>query len=313
VTRALSGVAVVTTFYRLDEHDITRYLDNISWKSWRQTIETSVSSTLDPNIGRDADLPSKTWRQMKTIVLVISMPNSPRREEFSTRARESNVEWSYFDAVSGLDASLHYDEKATLINVGRNLTVGELGCYSSHYLSWHRLIQSDATQMIVLEDDTLVDWEYIAELMNFDLSKRSIDWLRLYAKIPSRYRMICRPTLDHRRHIVEFLNYAGGTQGYVISRSGASKFLAHCRIVGCAIDTEMDRFWVHGVRDLAIFPFPIVELSGPSTIGGERGFVPGTGKGSALPASIRRRQFANRAIHKLRKLVYPLLHPAKVI
>jgi glycosyl transferase, family 25 len=247
---------------------------------------------------------------MKTIILVISMPDSSRRAEFSARARGAGVDWSYFDAVAGLDASLQYDEGATLIEVGRNLTAGELGCYSSHYLTWQHLVRSDATQMIVLEDDTLVDWGYMSELANFDLSERSIDWLRLYAKIPSRYRMISRPTLDHRRHIIEFLNYAGGTQGYAISRSGAQKFLAHCRVVRCAIDTEMDRFWMHGVRNLAIYPFPIVELDGPSTIGGERGFVPGTGRGPALPASIRARKLASKTIHKIRKVAYPLLHPA---
>ena len=250
---------------------------------------------------------------MKTVIRVISMPDSPRRSEFSDRARGARVDWSYFDAVVGLDKKLQYDEAAVLINVGRKLAAGELGCYSSHYLSWQYLLQSDATQMIVLEDDTLVDWEYIAELTKYDLSERSFDWLRLYAKIPSRYRMICRPTLEHRRHIIEFMNYAGGTQGYIITRSGAEKFLACCRVVRCAIDTQMDRFWIHGIRDLAIYPFPIVELTGPSTIGGERGFVPGAGQCVALPAALRVRRLAINAFHKIRKLAYPFLHPARLV
>jgi glycosyl transferase family 25 len=248
---------------------------------------------------------------MKTIIRVISLRDSPRRTEFTSRARGASVDWIYFDAVAGLDSSLQYDEAAILIDLGRNLTPGELGCYSSHYLLWQDLMLSDATQMIVLEDDTLVDWGYIAELVNFDLSERSIDWLRLFAKIPSRYRMICRPTLDHHRHIVEFLNYAGGTQGYVISRSGAEKFLRHGRVVNCAIDTKMDRFWIHGIRNLAVYPFPVIELHGPSTIGGERGYVPLVRRGLRPPVSLRMKQLASRAMHKIRKDLYPLLHPVR--
>jgi glycosyl transferase, family 25 len=36
------------------------------------------------------------------------------------------------------------------------------------------------------------------------------------------------------------------------------------------IDDEMDRTWVHGQRNLAVFPFPILEESADSTIGDTR-------------------------------------------
>ena len=36
----------------------------------------------------------------------------------------------------------------------------------------------------------------------------------------------------------------------------------------------MDRFWAHGVPNIGLFPFPVMELGLPSTIEGERRGLP---------------------------------------
>jgi glycosyl transferase family 25 len=210
-------------------------------------------------------------RPVKTLVKVISMKDSERRELFRNRALGPNVEWSFFDAQVGVAPGLRYDERRTLINLGNTLSDGELGCYSSHYMLWQELLQdADASQMIVLEDDTLVDWAYLARLVETNFSGFDIGYVRLFARMLSPYRVVQKHLADDTRFLIEFLDFTLGTQAYLVTRTGAAKFSEHCRVITRSIDVEMDRAWVHGVRNLAIYPFPVMELSGPSTIGGER-------------------------------------------
>ena len=87
---------------------------------------------------------------------------------------------------------------------------------------------------------------------------------------PARTALVKENFIDRARSIVELAGNAYGTQGYAITKAGAKLFLDHCRIVCRPIDDEMDRTWVHGQRNLAVFPSPILEESSGSTIGSSR-------------------------------------------
>jgi glycosyl transferase family 25 len=98
----------------------------------------------------------------------------------------------------------------------------------------------------------------------------NIPYLRLYYKWPARLSLLKPHFVEQSRSIVELSGPAFGTQGYLITQAGAKRLLDHCRVVRRPIDDEMDRSWVHGVRNLAIFPFPILEEAASSNIGGTR-------------------------------------------
>ncbi len=123
---------------------------------------------------------------------------------------------------------------------------------------------------MVLEDDVIVDWTFVGKLALVDLAAMGINYLRLYYKFPARAALVKENFIDRARSIVELAGNAYGTQGYAITKAGAKLFLDHCRIVCRPIDDEMDRTWVHGQRNLAVFPFPIIEESAGSTIGNTR-------------------------------------------
>jgi glycosyl transferase family 25 len=76
-----------------------------------------------------------------------------------------------------------------------------------------------------------------------------------------------RRYLNRNFSLLRLLGHAYGTQGYVITRVGAERLMAACRDIRRPIDDQMDRFWEHGVPNLAIFPFPIMEEAVPSAIG----------------------------------------------
>ncbi len=210
-------------------------------------------------------------RPVLTRIIVISMADAgERRTRFEARARTAPVAWSFYAAHTSLHPSLRYDEAGAIVAKGRPLRAGEIGCYSSHYAAWTDLQSSDADQYVVLEDDVIVDWTFVGKLAQVDLAAMGINYLRLYYKFPARAALVKENFIDRARSIVELAGNAYGTQGYTITKAGAKLFLDHCRIVCRPIDDEMDRTWVHGQPNLAVFPFPVLEESAGSTIGNTR-------------------------------------------
>ena len=208
---------------------------------------------------------------MRTRIIVISLPEAEeRRIRFLDRARNASVPWSFYPARAGLHPPLRYDEQAAIVAKGRPLRAGELGCFSSHYAAWEELQSDDVDQYVILEDDVIVDWAFVGKLAAIDLAGMGINYLRLYYKLPARAAMVKENFLERARSIVELSGSAYGTQGYAITKAGARIFLDHCRTVTRPIDDEMDRTWIHGQANLAVFPFPIMEDSSGSTIGNAR-------------------------------------------
>ena len=213
-------------------------------------------------------------RPCPTRILVVSLKHAgDRRRTFADRARDAGLEWEYFDACETLAPELVYDEAEARLRKGRPLSAGELGCYSSHYTLWQKLLADTAEQYIVLEDDVIVDWSMLRAVARTDLIASGIEYLRLYYKLPCPYIQRKRRFLTRTRTLIELTGAAYGTQGYVITRAAAEKFVDYCRRATHPIDDQMDRFWDHGVPNLCLFPFPLIEEAGASTIGEDR-FVP---------------------------------------
>ncbi|MCI4592662.1 glycosyltransferase family 25 protein [Sphingobium sp. BYY-5] len=206
-----------------------------------------------------------------TPVLVVSMENATaRRAAFTERARATGLPWRFFDGKRTLADGLVLAADAVERNKGRQLTQGEIGCYSSHFSIWQDMIANGTRQSIVLEDDTIVDWAFLARLAETNLTAEGIPYLRLYAKTPTWQKKIRKDFLQHSRTVVELVGNAYGTQAYVITLEGARAFSQACRVVRRPIDDEMDRSWDHGVRNLMLFPAPVIEEFVESGIGSTR-------------------------------------------
>jgi glycosyl transferase, family 25 len=206
-----------------------------------------------------------------TKVVVISLPDAAdRRTTFTQRARGTTLEWTWFDAQRELAPGLTHDPDEAIVAKGRPMYPGELGCYSSHYAAWLMFLESGAPQLLVLEDDTIVDWGFLEKLAAVDFQAAGLAYLRLYAKRPCALREVLRNAIERQRTLVEYLDRPLGTQGYVMTREGARRFVRHCRVVRRPLDDELDRSWDHGIACLGIFPFPVIEQSTASSIGDDR-------------------------------------------
>lgn len=204
-------------------------------------------------------------------VLVVSMPGAiERRAAFTARARHAHLPWRFFDARTELPAGLAYDAEAVDRNKGRQLTPGEIGCYSSHYAIWQDMVARGIPQCIVLEDDTIVDWAFLSALTATNLAACDMPYLRLYAKLPAFSRTVSSDFIQRSRSVIEYVGHAYGTQAYAITLAGARAFLQACSTIQRPIDDQMDRSWDHGIRNLAVFPAPVIEEFVESGIGAAR-------------------------------------------
>jgi len=193
-----------------------------------------------------------------------------RRAGFTRFAEGSTIPWSFFDARTDIADPLRYDETVTRRAHGRTLTSGELGTYASHAAVWEWLLESKLPQMIVFEDDVVADWPFIAQLAALDFSQMGIDYLRLFTKIPARFRKLRCPFIDRYHHLIRITSFALGTQAYLVTRAGAERLLKHATRIECPVDAYMDKYWQHGVPNLALYPFPVFERFSASTIGEAR-------------------------------------------
>lgn len=202
------------------------------------------------------------------MVRIISLArDTERRMVMQAEASGTSLNWDFLDAHTSLSDSLQHDRRLPAVRRGRLLAPAELGCYSSHYAAWESFVASQARQLIVLEDDTWVDWRFLEALANEDLSAAGIQYLRLCA--------LNLPPLKLKgrllgRYVVHYAGYPQGTQGYLLTRQGAQHMLTHCRSVAGPIDMVMDQSWWGAPPSLGLFPCPVVEKTGTSRIGSER-------------------------------------------
>lgn len=211
------------------------------------------------------------FAQPSTRILVVSLKGAEdRRQAFRASIGDATLPWEFLDACESLHPDLAYREDDAIVAKGRPLTKGEIGCYSSHYEAWRQLVAGSHDQYVVLEDDVIVDWAYLAAFAAMDHAAAGHDYIRLYYKKPAPMRMLARDYGARTRWLTEVSGYCFGTQGYLITRRAAATFLDRLRTVRRPVDDEMDRSWSHGVRNLAVFPFPIMERTQDSGIGLKR-------------------------------------------
>ncbi len=218
----------------------------------------------------DRGLPSPDRAVPRTNIHVISLTSATERRARFEASMPETIEWQFFDACTALDPALHYDERRALIDGGRALGPSELACYSSHFRLWQQLIDDpDADRYLVLEDDVIIDWLFVERLCELGTAELDLPFLRLFFMQAVPTRTVAIPFLDIYQ-IVELLDFGFGAQAYLVDKAAAARFVAALRDVIQPVDTSMEVAWRHGVRNLAVFPFPVIHPMVPSQIGGAR-------------------------------------------
>ena len=120
------------------------------------------------------------------------------------------------------------------------LVDGEKGCYASHLKAWERLLASDDEMLVVLEDDALLLPQFNDVIQAIARLDEPWDMVKLIGR--SREKVQSHTSLVGGTRLVTYSRVPSMTSGYVVSRSGAAKLLAHRRPFGRPVDVDL-RFW----------------------------------------------------------------------
>ena len=154
-------------------------------------------------------------------------------------------------------------EQSLLYSAERNhglyyqpLVDGEKGCYASHIQAWRQLLASDAPALVVLEDDVRLTPQFADVVNAIAALQEPWDMVKLLGR--DREKVRSQRPLVPGTALVDYSRVPGMTAGYVVSRAGAAKLLAHRRPFGRPIDVDLRFGWeCDQLRILGVSPSAI--------------------------------------------------------
>lgn len=166
-------------------------------------------------------------------IYVINLKRRPeRRLRMQKTLQVIGLQAEFWDAVDGRNLSVErLQDLGVTVMPGysdpyhkRPMTMGETGCFLSHYAVWQEVIQRNLSHVMVLEDDVRFERNMKnrlrEELRQLDLNSQDLIYL-------GRKRQTGSPD-DELRLFPNFVRpkYSYWTIGYIITRSGAEKLIA---------------------------------------------------------------------------------------
>lgn len=170
-------------------------------------------------------------------IYLINLKRRPlRRKRMLASLKELGISVKMLDAVDGKSLT---DQQVKDMGIKmlpgysdpygkRPLTMGEIGCFLSHYLIWEEMINNGLAQVLVLEDDVRFEpdfrnqLQYLLEEANALSNK--FHWELIYI---GRKRFHSKPVeMVPGAQILAWADYTYWTLGYAISLSGARKLVS---------------------------------------------------------------------------------------
>lgn len=190
-----------------------------------------------------------------------------RREKIATQLDSSKIpEWSFFDALDKDNLDIDFDYDGFKNKYHREPLFGEISALASHIKIIKDFIKSDATNLLVLEDDLVIDPYFKFELAIELMELCKIPYLKLYTRYytPSKYINSFGRFSIYRAKWPPL-----GAQAYVFSKACAYEFINYINKfdkIFIPIDDLLDKFEDHKIPTYLLYPFPFMELTFPSTI-----------------------------------------------
>lgn len=105
------------------------------------------------------------------------------------------------------------------------LTSGEIGCYASHLACMNMLLEGNHPAAIILEDDIIIDPRLPDIISNIEKIPENWDIVHLSGQPKSSFFQLSNFTPDFE--LIKFSRIPTGALGYIVSRSGAQKFISN--------------------------------------------------------------------------------------
>ena len=179
------------------------------------------------------------------IVFINLDRDAERRTRLLAELRQIDMPSERFPAVWWADvppeqASRWYSDDLNARQYYKPLRNGEKGCYASHIGAWQQLLASDAPALVVLEDDVRLTPQFADVVNAIAALQEPWDMVKLLGR--DREKVRSQRPLVPGTALGDYSRVPSMTAGYVVSRAGAAKLLAHRQPFGRPIDVDL-RFW----------------------------------------------------------------------
>jgi glycosyl transferase family 25 len=179
------------------------------------------------------------------IVFINLDRDAERRTRLLAELQQIDMPSERFPAVWWADvppeqANRWYSDDLNARQYYKPLRNGEKGCYASHIGAWQQLLASDAPALVVLEDDVRLTPQFAEVVKAIAALQEPWDMVKLLGR--DREKVRSQRPLVPGTTLVDYSRVPSMTAGYVVSRAGAAKLLAHRQPFGRPIDVDL-RFW----------------------------------------------------------------------
>ncbi|MGD9816780.1 MAG: glycosyltransferase family 25 protein [Hyphomonadaceae bacterium] len=201
---------------------------------------------------------------MSPAILVINLDRDADRLAYmQAQLARAALPFARFSAIDGADLPA---PMRSYFPPGTPLSRGEIGCYASHLAICQRIAARRVrAPVLVLEDDVALPGDLPALMASLILALPP-RWDIVRLSYPSK--RITRPVapLGDGRELVRYSQTPTSTGAYLISRSGAEKFLAP-QPRRLPIDHDLRRVWAWDLETYGVMPAPVrADAFGGSTI-----------------------------------------------
>ena len=173
---------------------------------------------------------------MGNVVVVSLASESARRQHIDNLFSQHEIGFEYFDAINKSQVADILEKYNLTINNER-LSLGEVGCYLSHYSLWHQVVEQNMPYVMIFEDDIYFS-KYAGDFL------KKLDWLPEefdVIKLETMYEKVMMNrgfSLTYPYRLRHMKSSHMGLAGYILSYDGAKKLLALIQETGidCPID-----------------------------------------------------------------------------
>ncbi|XP_020812456.1 glycosyltransferase 25 family member [Drosophila serrata] len=177
--------------------------------------------------------PEKSKLSLDRIFMINLKRRPERREKMERLFEELGIEAEYFEAVDGKELT---EDRLQEMGVGflpgyedpyhhRAMTMGEIGCFLSHYSIWVTMVRKGLKEVLILEDDIRFEPYFRHNAIRVVNQARSVGEYDLIYFGRKRLKEESEPWVSDADSLVH-AGYSYWTLGYVLSLEGALKLLA---------------------------------------------------------------------------------------
>jgi glycosyl transferase family 25 len=207
-------------------------------------------------------------------VIIISLERSiDRRERVQHELKNFSLAWEFLNAVDGCALKVlpkSYDDRKVKRLQGYELTPSEIGCYLSHMKAWEKCVKQNKITLIV-EDDFVINSDFSHAFESLIQMDQKWSLVRLAALYDIEHRVVDR---WEGIELVENIGDPVGAAAYLIKPSAAAQLIKCAGAIYEPVDHYLEHYNKHGLRMLAIKPYPISVEGKDSTIADRPGRFP---------------------------------------